>query len=378
MAMSGGGVCPFSLTWRLVYHSALTAVLLVVAGAQGVLLDIYILAFDKKTSLNYFWLLPDFLMVFPFVAAMWGGYKRNKELKRHPSTPHTPQHATQHSTWRPVLERVFGTRAEPVYVWLVYTALMVAKICVIFLSEIPNTISTDAFLSPQLLKITISMTALVFGLLVEGQSAWDSATALREDVKAREAYIRALSHGTALETLDTVAFLSLLTQSESALVLPLSLERLILALACINLFLPAVALLKLSHSDYGRGRLNRIIPPVYKLIHLWLTNVSFMVIRIYLWAGLSASVSPFLVKNIYHIFAVLREVWSECQGAWGCKGGLHGLRVCLWRCCHPRRGYGNKGQSVALSDVRRSVDSGEATAGGERFEEIDLKQCDRA
>ena len=259
------------------------------------------------------------------------------------------------------------------YVWLAYTTLMVAKITVIFRSEIPNKISLNEFLSPQLLQVTISLTALVFGLLVEGQSALGSEAAGGGDSKAREAYIRALSHGTAIETLDTVAFLSLLVQSESSLVLPLSLERLILALACINLFLPALTLVKLSHSDYGYGTINRILPPIYKLSHLWLTNISFMVIRIYLWAGLSLSISPFLVKNIYHIFSVLREVWLECQGVLGDVKDIGRM------CCRPRRGFRSKRTSVTLNNVRGSEDwspTREEEGGEGKFEEIDLKQCD--
>lgn len=372
--MAGGGVCPFKLTWRLLYHAVLTGVLLLVTGAQGVLLDIYILAYDQTSSLNYFWLLPDFLMVFPFVAAMCGGYRRGKNSKRYQSTP-------QSEPQPPVHVRIFGPRAEPVYVWLAYTALMVAKIAVIFRSEIPNQISTDAFLSPQLLQVTICMTALVFGLLVEGQSAWGAASAKGGDGNAREEYIRALSHGTAIETLDTVTFLSLLIQSDSDLVLPLSLERLILSLACINLFLPALTLVKLSHSDYGHGRLDQLLPPIYKLIHLWLTNISFMVIRIYLWAGLSVAVSPFLVKNIYHIFSVLREVWGECKGM---CGDVRGLGNYLWGCCRPHRVYSAKRCTNTLNDVSGSEEwaSGGVSARGDgglgdRFEEIDLKQCDR-
>lgn len=357
--MSGGGVCPFRLSWRLVYYAGLTAVLLVVAGGQGVLLDGFILAHHHTSSLTYFWLLPDFLMVFPFVAAMSSGYRRGQVSQRRPSTsppqPRPPLHV-----------QMLGPRAEPVLVWVAYAALLVAKVVVIFRSEIPNMIGMEDFLSPQLLKVTLSATALVFGLLVEGQSTWSATSQVEED---REAYIRGLVHGTALEALDSVDFLSLLIQSESQLVLPLSLEQLILALACFNLLLPGLTLVKLSHADYGHGRLaSRVLPLVYKLTHLWLTNVSFMVVRIYLWAGLSASVSPFLVKNIYHIFAVMREVWLEgralCGGGAACYG-------CPRRRRRGHRVYSGKHGASALNDGGSSGGGGE-----ERFEEIDLKEND--
>lgn len=370
--MSGGGVCPFRLSWRLVYYAGLTAVLLGVACGQGVLLDSYILA-NNTSSLTYFWLLPDFLMVFPFVAAMVSGYRRGQAGKRGPSTS-PPQLEPQ--LVPPVHVQLLGPCAEPVLVWLAYSALLMAKVVVIFRSEIPNKIGMEDFLSPQLLKVTLSATALVFGLLVEGQSTWGTVSQEEED---REAYIRGLVHGTALETLDSVAFLTLLVQSESQLVLPLTLERLILALACINLLLPALALVRLSQADYGRGKLaGHLLPLLYKLAHLWLTNVSFMVVRVYLWAGLSASVSPFLVKNIYHIFAVMREVWLEAKALIEGGGGA---------CCHGwcplrrrrHRVYGAKHAATALNDSGGGGDGSEwrrDSAAEDKFEEIDLKQSD--
>lgn len=354
-------MCPFRLSWRLVYHVGLTAVLLGVAASQGVLLDAYILAHHHTSSLTYFWLLPDFLMVFPFVAAMSSGYRRGQASQRRPSTsPPQPRPSP------PVHVQMLGPRAEPVLVWLAYAALLVAKVVVIFRSEIPNRIGMEDFLSPQLLKVTLCATALVFGLLVEGQSTWPATSQIEKD---REAYIRGLVHGTALEALDSVDFLSLLIQSESMLVLPLSLEQLILALACINLFLPGLTLVKLSHADYGHGRLaSRVLPLVYKLTHLWLTNVSFMVVRIYLWAGLSASVSPFLVKNIYHIFSVMHEVWLEVRALWGGGPACYG-------CPRRRRGhrvYSDKDGASALNDGGSSIGG----VGDDKFEEIDLKEND--
>lgn len=356
--MSGGGVCPFRLSWRLVYYAGLTVVLLGVAGSQGILLDSYILAHHHTSSLTYFWLLPDFLMVFPFVAAMSSGYRRGREAQRRPSTSSAQPH--------PLLSvhtRVLGPRAEPVLVWLAYAALLVAKVVVIFRSEIPNRIGMDDFLSPQLLKVTLSATALVFGLLVEGQGSWSTVSPEEE---SREAYIRGLVHGTALETLDSVAFLSLLIQSESQLVLPLKLEQLILGLACFNLLLPALTLVKLSHADYGRSELaSRVLPLLYKLTHLWLTNVSFMVVRIYLWAGVSASVSPFLVKNIYHIFAVMREVWVEVRA-------LRGGGALCYGCPRRRRRH----RVYSAKDGPTALNDGGSGGAEDKFEEIDLKEND--
>ncbi|KAK3854751.1 hypothetical protein Pcinc_038788 [Petrolisthes cinctipes] len=252
-----------------------------------------------------------------------------------------------------------GPHVIPFYVWLAYSIILVTKIAIIFKSEMPSKVGPSDYLSPQLLKMTIAATAVVFGLLVEGQVKAESNG-------ERERYVKSLSHGTAFEVLDSVTFLSLLIQSESGLVLPWSLENAIIAFACINFFLPAIALVKLSRSDYGRSPVCIISTIVYKLSHLWLINFTFFVIRIYLWAGLSASVSPFVIKNIYHILSVMKQTYEDFTQ----------LQPVLRKRLSKRRRVYNSGveSSGTGAAALNNTSSADWTPNNDKFEEIDLRQ----
>ncbi|KAK4291132.1 hypothetical protein Pmani_036018 [Petrolisthes manimaculis] len=366
--MEGGGVCPFTLTRAVLYHTLLTGTVLLVTTTQGILLDVYILANDHTAIINYFWLLPDFLMIFVFVAAMTVGYRNCKaEIKRqtHKRGSKTPNNNDSNDKNNAsLIARLglgfLGPHVTPFYVWLAYSIILVSKIAIIFKSEMPSKVGPTDYLSPQLLKMTIAASAVVFGLLVEGQARVESNG-------ERERYIKSLSHGTALEVLDSVTFLSLLIQSESGLVLPWTLENAIIAFACINFFLPAIALVKLSRSDYGRTPVCIIATIVYKLSHLWLINFTFFVIRIYLWAGLSASVSPFVIKNIYHMFSVMKQTYEDFTQ----------LQPMLRKRLSKRRRVYNSGVEASGSTgaaALNNTSSADWTPNNDKFEEIDLRQ----
>ncbi|XP_042884419.1 uncharacterized protein LOC122261011 isoform X2 [Penaeus japonicus] len=350
------GVCPFTLTKNLLYHTLLTGVLLLVAIAQGILLDVYIISNDHTAIANYFWLIPDFLMVFGFVAAMSSGY-RNCKLEQHPPNINVEGKRKEEGTRWIKVERILGKHAMPFYVWMVYSVLLVAKVVIIFKSEIPNKINTTDALSPQLLKIVLSSSCIVFALLVEGQATIGASS-------ERETYIRSLAQGTSMEILDSVTFISLLIQSESGFLFPDYMENIIIAFSCINFFLPGIALVKLSRSNYGNSAVCLISSIIYKMSHLWLINFSYFVIRVHLWAGLAISVSPFVIKNLCNMFVTMKSVW----------GDLKRLRVIMHDYMNrKRRVHGNSGITPVV-DLNTGNGSSEwMPAGSDRFEEIDLK-----
>lgn len=349
------GVCPFTLTKNLLYHSLLTGVLLLVAIAQGVLLDVYIISNDHTAIANYFWLIPDFLLVFGFVAAMSSGYKNCKQEQQ--TGENVEGKASTFVTRKNNVEGILGKHTMPFYIWMVYAVLLVAKVSIIFKSEIPNKIQTSDVMSPQLLKIILSSSCIIFALLVEGQTIVGANS-------EREIYIRSLAQSTSMEILDSVTFLSLLIQSESGFLFPDYLENVIIAFACMNFLLPGIALIKLSRSNYGHSAVCLISSIVYKMSHLWLINFSYLIIRIHLWAGLSVSVSPFIIKNLCNIFIIMKSVWGEVKQ----------LRIVAHEYMNrKRRVHGNAGISPVV-DLNTGNGSTEwMSSNSERFEEIDLK-----
>jgi hypothetical protein len=84
--------------------------------------------------------------------------------------------------------------------WIVYSVIIIAKIVVIFKAEIPQNISVDnVFFKTDMIKVAIACSALVFSLLVEAHSD-------ARDDPVRNAYVKSISYGMALEILDSVSF----------------------------------------------------------------------------------------------------------------------------------------------------------------------------
>ncbi|XP_042231104.1 uncharacterized protein LOC121872417 isoform X2 [Homarus americanus] len=350
-----GGVCPFTLTRELLYHTFLTGVVLLLVVTQGILLDVYILSNDHTAIKNYFWLIPDFLLIFAFVAAMSSGYKSCKHERSSKENPKRSD-AGHRRGKVPIHVKMLGLYSLPVFVWLAYSGLLVAKVVIIFKSEIPNKISTSDALSPQLLKIVLSLTFVIFALLVEGQT-------MTEANSERKRYIQSLSHGTAFEILDSVTFLSLIIQPESKLVLPLHLENAVIAFSSMNFIFPAIALVKLSRSNYGHSPLCLVSSITYKMCHLWLINFTYFVIRIYLLAGISLSVSPFIVKNLYHIFSIMKSVWVDFKQ----------LRLVMGDYFDKRRRVYTATEATGGASLNTGNSSNDWTSVSDKFEEIDLK-----
>ncbi|XP_068203381.1 transmembrane protein 121B-like [Palaemon carinicauda] len=357
-----GGACPFTLTKKLLYHSFLTGLLLIVVILQGVLLDVYIIYSDHTLIENYFWLVPDFLLVFGFVAAMASGYRSNK-IKKSEVCQNDHRVKGEEET-ESLHAKVLGKHFLPFYIWLVYSILLVAKIAIIFKSQVPNKLDAKERLSPQLLKIAMSLSCIVFALLVEGQTS-------PEKNFEQNNYIKTLSHGTAFEILDSVTFISLLIQSESRLVLPLTLENAIIFFSCMNFMLPGIALIKLSRCQYGESPVCIVSSVLYKFSHLWFINVTYFIIRVHLWGGLSMEVSPFIVKNIYHIFSDMNDIMRESKPLWSILKGFVNKHKRVQDSSAEDREPTEMTEGIEMNATSSSVE--DSATGSDRFEEIDLK-----
>lgn len=104
----------------------------------------------------------------------------------------------------------------------------------------------------------------------------------------------------------------MLIPSEGHLSYPYALENCVIALASVNLVLPAITIYKLSASNFGRVY-NVPLESLYKFLHLLLVNVPFLCIRIYLWSMFSTDTAIFMIKNIYAIIAFIRGVYPDMK-----------------------------------------------------------------
>lgn len=113
---------------------------------------------------------------------------------------------------------------------------------------------------------------------------------------------------TSFELLDSVAFLSILIIKESNLIVTYNFENFVISFACINFFLPTVALYQFSLSDFGQIEKPLDLNGVYHLCHMALVNIPYLAVRIYLWSGYGSDISLFIMKNIFGILWHLKDI----------------------------------------------------------------------
>lgn len=183
------------------------------------------------------------------------------------------------------------------------------KIALFFRSGISYALSADGtaggLLSSAVLKVVIAAASIVFVLLVNTHHD-------AEPESLRSAYIADLCKGTTFDIMDTVAFLAILLPEFG---LPVEydqppLTHAIVSLACINLFLPTLALMKLSLSDFGQSGQPVRLELIYKTGRFFLIDLPYMVIRLYLW-HVDRSISLFLMKNVLYVLISLRYLIPE-------------------------------------------------------------------
>ena len=185
--------------------------------------------------------------------------------------------------------------------WISYASFLVTKIAFIYKSQIVNELKPDEIFGPQLLKFTISSSCIIFMVLV---AAHHDA----EKNSQRSLAIKSMCTNTAFELLDSVSFLSLLVFSESKLIYTYDFENFVLSFACINFFLPTIALYQFSLSDFGQVERPLDLTGIYHLSHLAFVNIPYLAVRIYLWSGYGSDVSLFVMKNIIAVIWHLKDV----------------------------------------------------------------------
>lgn len=194
-------------------------------------------------------------------------------------------------------------------VWFFYSALLTAKVVLLFKLDVAQSLDVNSAFGPQLLKVIIASSAVVFLLLVETHNN-------AEPHSDEQSYIYFLITSTVFEIFDSVTFLGILFPMQTKVVLTYDLENAVLVLACINFILPTMTLYKLSLSEFGCRQRPLGLQLLYKGLHLCLVNIPYFVIRVYLWTLYDHDVTLFLLKNILAVVITLRTVIPETRQWW--------------------------------------------------------------
>lgn len=286
---------------------------------QGSLLDYYIILHFPGTNTLYFFFLGDFLCIFTFAGTLTIAYRylveHHKEKKStSQSFIYSPKRfINYYSTSK------FGVLPLIYISWLFYSLLLLAKIAVIFTSEIPGKLRAQDVAGPQLLKVTIALSGIIFLILVEGHN-W------AEPGSPRYQYVTSVCTKTGIEVLDTVSLLSIiLPPDDDPEALNTTFIGVIIALAGFNFLLPTLILYKLSLSQSCTDRFPLPLSVVHTLLHVYLIDMPFLGVRLFLWIKYHHNSSIFIMKNVFGIIFAIRSIYPDIK--YLCSSDKHARHV---------------------------------------------------
>lgn len=264
-------------------------VALILLTLQAGLLDYFLV---KHQSLKWLaWIVTDLFIIMVWTMAMLGSTIPMCSLFR---------------GW--LVKNPKGNDFTATYVaWLAYALHFVPQVATIF-KVFADNLDRESFLDPNFLKLTLSITPMLFVCLVYSHHK------CRESF-ARKTYVQILVSSVTLDLFDSVEILEYLFDKEF---ISSSVEIAIIVFACVNFCLPVLALYELKNNEF---RETGQVPTVsFKLLYvcsfLFLVNIPFLVIRAYLWHAFKLDVSILFAKNIlgiYFGFAEIYEYYSETR-----------------------------------------------------------------
>ena len=281
-----------------VVGKALCIILLVL---QGAILDYYLVEHHEVRSLGF--IATDIIVLSIWIGVMFMAKQKflSKLRKRRRA-----KEKVDGKRQREEVERDDGAD-EIAYVfiaWLAYVAItLVPEVAVIF-KRFADKLGDAKLFGQNILKIALCITPMLFLLLLNSHHDGKRHS-------KRRSYIDKLSAGVTLDLLDSIDILEILFVDDVELNLPLGLENAIIAFACINFFLPTLALLQLSAIVKGQVR-SANFQFMYSISYIVLVNVPLGAIRIILWTQYSQDVSVFIGKNIIASAIYMFDIYATC------------------------------------------------------------------
>ena len=277
---------------------ALCIVLLIL---QGAILDYYLVEHHEFRSLGF--IATDIIVLAIWIGVMFMAKQKFLSKLRKRRRPKEKVDGKHRSS-----EVEFDDGADEIaYVfiaWLAYVAItLVPEVAVIF-KRFADQLGDAKLFGQNILKIALCITPMLFLLLLN--SHHDG-----KRYPKRRIYIDKLSAGVTLDLLDSIDILEVLFMDDLELNLPLGLENAIIAFACLNFFLPTLALLQLSAIVKGQVH-SAHFQFMYSISYILLVNVPLGAIRIILWTQYSQDVSVFIGKNIIASAIYMFDIYSTC------------------------------------------------------------------
>lgn len=253
---------------------------------QGIILDYYLV---KHKSIYWSsWFIADIAVVLIFVTAYIISY-RHLILAKDAVVKNTP----------------IQTGALPLgyLAWFVYSGLLATRVAIIF-NDFAFQLNEKDFFGPNMLKITISMAAFVFMLLLlcHHDAGMDSE---------RKQFIVELTGTVVFDVLDSVDVLDIMFAKEAIDDFPIYMDTAVIVIACVNLILPTLPLMTLSRTHFGHKHAPSELIMLHKMLLVFFVNLPLLIIRLLLWHLLSKDISIFPVKNVIVIFMVIHDVYEK-------------------------------------------------------------------
>lgn len=188
--------------------------------------------------------------------------------------------------------------------WLAYAVHFIPQVATIF-NTFAHELDREEFFNPNFLKLTLSITPMLFVCLVYSHHK------SRESF-ARKTFVQILVSSITLDLFDSVEMLEYLFDKEF---ISHPVEILIIVFSCINFCLPVFALYELKNNEFREtGQVPAVsFKLLYVLSFLCFVNIPFLVIRTYLWHAFNLDVSILFAKNILGIYFGLADIYEYCS-----------------------------------------------------------------
>ncbi|KAK6625455.1 hypothetical protein RUM43_005753 [Polyplax serrata] len=293
---------------RLFFQVFLAIVQGLLVLTQGTLLNYYIISHFSATNTTYFFFLGDFICIFLYAGTLTIAYRylqeHSKQKNPNNSFLYSPKRfITNYSTSK------FGVLPLIYVSWAVYALLLLSKIAVIFTSDIPDKLSTKDVAGPQLLKVGIAMSGVIYLVLVEGHN-WSEAGS------PRYSYVSSVCVKTGIEILDSVSFLSIIINDSAEDLMETLTPGFvsgIVAIVGVNFLLPVLILYKLSLGEHHWKKLPLPITVFHNLLHVLSVDLPYFAIRLLLWVRHHHNTSVFIMKNAFGILTAARNIYPDLK-----------------------------------------------------------------
>ncbi|XP_022102469.1 uncharacterized protein LOC110985629 [Acanthaster planci] len=282
---------------------------------QSAFLDVIILKLDESVPEQslYMWPVVDSIVALSWISAMVVSYlyfSRPPELEVR--------------GWKQVLRVVMRELSFAYIYWLVYSAVLVAKIQRLFefrrelIAPHPTrTLHPSStphppcpICSATTFKIVLSLAGIMFPLLAYS----------RDEVGHTEKYkslLRHLGTSASLDILDSVMVLDILFTVYDNHSLEPAMENAINTFSSLCLLLPIVPLLALriasSVIESRNSKLFDLALVTNSILYLVLVNLPLLCIRLVLWARRDIDISTFLIKNLMGIIKGVIDIYQEIK-----------------------------------------------------------------